>query len=106
MRKITETPVAEEQVQSEAVDQDAPAPKARGKKLKHYKITFHGEGGDVEIGHNYKMNLYKRNVESVIDENYLDVLRHSVNMTQTQDANGNWQKVSIPAHSYTLGEEV
>lgn len=75
------------------------------KALKQYKITFHGEGGDVEIGFNYKLNLYKRNVETTIDENYLNVLKHSVITTQVQDAEGNWKKVSIPTYQYTLEAE-
>jgi hypothetical protein len=80
--------------------EDAPAPRA--KKLKTYTITFHGEGGDVEIGHNYKMNLYKRNVPTTIDENYLNVLKASVVTTQIQDSDGNWKAVSIPTFQYTL----
>jgi hypothetical protein len=76
------------------------------KKLKQYKITFHGEGGDVEIGHNHKLNLYKRNVETTIDENYLNVLKDSVITTRVQDAEGKWKAVTIPTHQYSLGEQV
>lgn len=101
---VEESQVEDEQPQ---VEEQASAPAApRSKKLKQYKITFHGEGGDVEIGHNFKMNLYKRNVETVIDENYLDVLRQSVTTTVTQDSAGNWKPVSIPAYQYSLGEQV
>lgn len=76
--------------------QEAPA------KLKQYRITFHGEGGDIEIGHNYKLNLYKRNVETTIDENFLDVLKHSVVTTQIQDSDGKWKSVSIPTYQYSI----
>lgn len=76
------------------------------KKLKQYKITFHGEGGDVEIGHNHKMNLYKRNVETTIDENFLTALKAAVITTQIQDADGKWKAVSIPTYQYSLGEQV
>lgn len=76
----------------------------RSKKLKQYRITFHGEGGDIEIGHNYKLNLYKRNVPTTIDENYLNVLKASVVTTQIQDSDGNWKSVSIPTYQYTLEE--
>jgi hypothetical protein len=71
------------------------------KELKKYRITFHGEGGDIEVGHNFKLNLYKRNVETIIDENYLDVVKHSVITTQVQDSDGKWKAVSIPTFQYT-----
>ena len=75
------------------------------KALKQYKITFHGKGPDVEIGHNYKLNLYKRNVPTTIDENYLSVLKHAVTTTQIQDEDGKWQNVSIPTYQYTVEAE-
>lgn len=70
--------------------------------LKQYRITFHGEGGDIEIGHNFKLNLYKRNVPTTIDANYLNVLKHSVITTQIQDSDGKWKAVSIPTFQYTV----
>lgn len=76
------------------------------KALRKWKITFHGEGGDVEIGHNYRLNVYKRNVETEIDENYLGVLREAVIHTVVEDENGKRRNVSIPTVSYTLGEQV
>lgn len=81
------------------------APSSRQKKPKQYKITFHGEGGDVEIGYNYKLNLYKRNVPTTIDENFLNVLKHAVVTTQIQDSDGNWKSVSIPQYQYTVEAE-
>lgn len=72
------------------------------KALKVYKITFHGEGGNIEIGHNYKLNSYPRNIETTIDENYLGVLKASVIHTTTQDAEGNNKDVKFPSYSYTL----
>jgi hypothetical protein len=85
--------------ESQTAEQAAPA-----KQLKQYRITFHGEGGDVEIGHNYKLNLYKRNVPTTIDANYLNVLKHSVITTQIQDSDGKWKAVSIPTFQYTVEE--
>lgn len=85
---------------------EKPAAKAEKKGLKKYRITFHGEGGDVEIGHNYKLNVYKRNVETVIDENFLSVLKHAVVETVVQDAEGKNKSVRIPQYSYTLDGEV
>jgi hypothetical protein len=71
-------------------------------KLKQFKITFHGEGGDVEIAHNYKLNVYKRNVETTIDENYLAVLKHAVVHTQVKGDDGKPKDVTIPQYSYTI----
>ena len=80
--------------------------KAEKPALKKYKITFHGEGGDVEIGHNFKLNLYKRNVETVIDENFLGVLKAAVVETFVEDANGVRKNVRIPQYQYTVDGEV
>lgn len=79
-----------------------PRGKAEAKPLKKYKIVFHGEGGDVEIAHNFKLNLYKRNVETTIDENYLGVLKDAVVKTIVEDAEGNRRNVSIPQYQYTV----
>lgn len=76
------------------------APKA--KALKMYKITFHGEGGDVEIAHNYVLNVYKRNVETTIDENFLGVLRDAVVHTVVKGEDGVEQHVKIPNYQYTV----
>lgn len=73
--------------------------------LKTYKITFHGEGAPVEIGHNYKLNTYPRNVPTTIDENFLTALKASVITTKIQDADGKWKDVSIPTHQYTIEAE-
>lgn len=70
---------------------------AKDSTLKQYKITFHGEGGDVEIGHNFKLNVYKRNVETTIDENFLAVLKDAVVRTHVDG-----KPVSIPMYSYTI----
>lgn len=84
---------------TEAVQDIKPATKA---KLKQYNITFHSEGGDVEIGHNFKLNLYKRNVETTIDENYLAVVKDAVITTVIEDADGKRKSVKIPAYQYTV----
>lgn len=97
---------------------DAPAKvKAEKKPLKKWKITFHsGEGenadhSDIEIGHNYKINVYKRNVETTIDENFLGSLRaaviNTVITTVSEDGKSKTtQAVTIPRFAYTLGEQV
>lgn len=78
---------------------DKPAAK---KALRQYKITFHGEGGNVEVGHNYKLNSYPRNVETTIDENFLGVVRDAVVETVVQDAEGKKTNVRLPQYSYTV----
>jgi hypothetical protein len=76
--------------------------KSSKKQLKQYKITFHGEGGDIEIGHNFKLNLYKRNVETTIDENFLAVVKDAVIHTVVKDEDGKERKATIPAYQYTV----
>jgi hypothetical protein len=82
---------------SEVMEKPAKAEKAEKKPLKQYKIMFSGKGGDIEIGHNFKLNLYKRNVWTTIDENYLNVLRNAVVETIVEDAAGKRTSVRIPA---------
>jgi hypothetical protein len=91
-----------ETMEKPEVKADKPAKKA----LRRWKITFHGEGGDVEIGHNARLNVYKRNVETEIDENYLGVLKDAVITTVVEDENGKRRQVTIPTVSYTLGEQI
>jgi transposase-like protein len=84
---------------------EKPEVKPAKKALKKYKITFHGEGGDIEIAHNFRLNVYKRNVETTIDEHYLGVLRDAVVRTVVEE-DGKRKNVTIPMFSYTLGEAV
>lgn len=98
---------------SEVIDRPKTEVKTEKRALKKWKITFHsGEGdkpdnSDVEIAHNYKLNVYKRNVETTIDENYLSVLRDAViHTTIKNDETGVVTAVTIPRFSYTLGEQV
>lgn len=88
---------------SEATNLDkAPRKAAVAPELKQYKITFHGEGGNVEVGHNYKLNSYPRNVETTIDENYLGVVKAAVLTTQIVDNAGKVTNISVPQYSYTV----
>jgi hypothetical protein len=82
---------------SDAIQEVAAEPKAKKATVKQYKITFHGEGGDVEIAHNFKLNIYKRNIETTIDQNYLDVLKNAVVHTVVDG-----KSVSIPQFAYTI----
>jgi hypothetical protein len=79
-------------------NEDGTESQPEAKVKKQYKITLHGEGGDVLIGHNYKLNVFKRNVETVIDEDFLDVLKNSVIKTKNEAG----EDVSIPTHNYSV----
>lgn len=87
---------------TDTIEETKPEVKPKAKALKQYKITFHGEGGDVEVAHNYKLNLYKRNVETTIDELYLGVVKDAVIDTFVEDADGKRKNVRIPQYSYTV----
>lgn len=96
---------------SEVMEKPKSEARAEKKSLKKWKITFHsGEGDtseDVEIAHNFRLNVYKRNVETVIDENYLAVLRDAVIHTTVKNPDtGVVSLVTIPRFAYTLGEQV
>lgn len=71
-------------------------------ELKQFKITFHGEGGDIEIAHNFKLNVYKRNVPTTIDEHFLAVLKDAVVHTVVKGSDDKPQSVTIPMYSYTV----
>jgi hypothetical protein len=75
--------------------------KPKKEKVKRYKITFHGEGGDVEICHNYKLNVYQRNVETEIDEHFLHALKLAVVNTFTK-VDGVVKPITIPMFQYTV----
>jgi hypothetical protein len=76
--------------------------KAAAPALKQYRITFHGEGGNVEVGHNYKLNSYPRNVECTIDENFLGVVKAAVITTTLTDNQGKETHVLVPQYSYSV----
>ena len=48
------------------------------------------------------LNVYKRNVETTIDENFLGVVRDAVITTHVQDENGKRREVRIPQFNYTV----
>lgn len=75
--------------------------KHMAKELKKFLITFHGEGGDVEVAHNFKLNLYKRNTPVEIDENFLGVVKHAVVETFVE-VDGKRKAVSIPQYQYSV----
>ena len=48
------------------------------------------------------LNVYKRNVETTIDENFLGVVRDAVITTQVQDESGKRKDIRIPQFNYTV----
>jgi len=77
-------------------------------KVKQYKITINSEadvkggGGDVFIGWNGRQNLYKRDVECPIDQNFLDVLKATVIETKIEGADGTMRSVRVPRFTYSV----
>ena len=89
--------------QSKAVDvEKSPEPKARKKELKRYMITFLGEGGDVEIGHNFKLNVYQRNVPVEIDENFLQVVKDAVVTSDVPNGQGGFVTKRKPVYQFEV----
>lgn len=76
-------------------------------KRKTVRITIHpGPGNDMSdvlIGHNYVLNVYKRNVAVDMDEMFFDVLKHAVVTTEVPNADGSSTVVAtIPQYSYSV----
>ncbi len=69
--------------------------------LKQYRVTFTGDGGDILVGHNYKLNVYQRNVEVIIDENFLQVIKHAVVETDIREKDGTVRHIRIPQYQYS-----
>lgn len=88
--------------EEQALQLDKDAKPARKKDLKRFLITFTGEGGDVMIGHNYKLNVYQRNVQVEIDENYLQVVKDSVVTSDVPDGKGGFITKRNPVYQYEL----
>ena len=57
---------------------------------------------EYDTDHNFKLNLYKRNEWTTIDENYLSVLRAAVVETIVQDSDGKNKSVRVPMYQYEL----
>jgi len=79
--------------------------KEKRKSPKLYEITFHNDGNDssdVVIGWDYKLNQYKRNVRTTINENFLSALKDAVIYTKVKDADDKEIAVTIPRFSYTV----
>lgn len=74
-------------------------------KAKKFKITFHSDEndkGDVMIGHNFQLNVFKRDVEAIIDEHFLEVVENSVINTTMKNEKGEVALVTIPRYNYTV----
>jgi hypothetical protein len=101
---------AKEEARQKAAEKDAKHGKT-GKAREQgrtFTVTIHpGPGNDmsdVVIGHNYVLNVYKRNVPVQMTEVYLNVLRDAVVSTDVPTADGTMQAVTIPQYSYTVDQ--
>lgn len=79
---------------------------AKAQEPKKFKVTIHSEGeggdkGDVLIGHNYKLVQIKRNVEVILDENFLAVLKSSVIDTMVKGEDDKMHAVKVPRYNYS-----
>lgn len=84
----------------------AEKPEPKAKAMKKYKVTIHtAEGdsdkGDVVLVHNYRQVQIQRDQEVILDETYLDVLKHTVVNTHTKNDKGEVVPVRIPRYSYS-----
>lgn len=86
---------------------DKPEVKERAPKAKAFRVTVHsgedkGDKGDVFLSHNYKPILIQRDQPVVLDERYVDVLKHSVIETIIKGEDGKEHPVRIPRYSYSV----
>ena len=77
------------------------------KPLKMYKVTIHsgadkGDKGEVFLGHNYVGMLIQRDKEVIINEYYLNTLKHTTIETQIKGEDGIVRDIKIPTYSYTV----
>lgn len=74
---------------------------------KKYRVTIHsgedkGDKGDVFLQHNYKPILVKRDEAVVLDECWVEVLKHSVIETFAKGEDGKEHPIRIPRYSYNV----
>jgi hypothetical protein len=80
-----------------------PAKKAQAQK---YRVTIHsgedkGDKGDVVLAHNFRQIQIQRDKEVVIEEHFVNVLRHSTIETMVKGEDGKVQLVRIPRFSFS-----
>ena len=87
--------------------EEVKAPEVK-KKLKEYLITFHSgannDNSDVTISHNHVINVYQRNKQVKINENYLSVLKDAVIDTEIRGEDGKTQRIRIQPYTYSVEE--
>lgn len=96
MTEIIEEPKVKEKA--------AKAEKAEPKKV---RLTINsGESdadkGDVPLALNYKQILIQRDKEVIVDEGYIEVLKHATIHSSFKDENGVMRSATVPRFSYTV----
>lgn len=84
---------------------EAKEPKAKAAPLKKYRVTIHSaddDKTDVVLVHNFRQIQIMRDQEVVIDENYLEVLKHSVVHTSSRNEKGEVVPQRIPRFAYSV----
>lgn len=103
--EVEEPVVAEEVVTEEtAAKETKSAKKAEPKKV---KLTISSgeadsEKGDVVLAHNYKQILIQRDKPVVVDEVYVEVLKHATIETTTKDENGVVRSAKIARFAFQV----
>lgn len=88
-------------------DTAAPEEKApKSKALKMFKIRISSgedaaDKGDVVVAHNYKQSVIQRDVDVVVSEHIVTVLKDAVVETTAKDDKGNERTVRIPRFSFS-----
>lgn len=86
---------------------EKPETKAKAAAPKKYKVTIHsgedaGDKGDVVLVHNYHQIVIQRDKEVVIDERFVEVLKHSVIHTTAKNDKDEEVAVRIPRYAYSI----
>lgn len=89
------------------VSDEAPAKGKKADKLaKMYKIRISSgedaaDKGDVVVAHNFKQSVIQRDVDVVVSEHIVNVLKDAVVETTVKDDKGNERQVRIPRFSFS-----
>jgi lipopolysaccharide biosynthesis regulator YciM len=97
------------EVKDEVKVDDKPAKEAKAAKAEQKKvrvIIHSGESdadkGDVPLAHNYRQILIQRDKEVLVDEVFLEVLKHATMQTTFKDENGVMRTATVPRFSFTV----
>lgn len=92
---------------AELMEPEVKETRAKKAEQKTYKVIIHsgedrGDKGDVVLAHNFRQVLIQRDKEVVIEECFLNCLKHSTIDTFTIGENKQIIPVKIPRFSYSV----